>query len=527
MKQFLSPDAGANFKPSPDGIRVIRPVGEPQNNPDDPVVTIKFREVGLLKQDGVLEPSDNPAVQTLALKIGEVGGQNGLFLLTPLPGVLISDQALGRYYKRQPIYFWDEDHTGLVPDVRYLPLDLPEAQRPRQILDWLTNGPRQDWLAGVVEPLPQGTKPIGNVPAINNQTLQISLSGQALPDKDAAAALQRLQQQLRWSLRPLPNTLALNVEHQDYTFSGDDYLTANPAYQPEEAQRFALYNKQIVRLAQSYRSGDPVPIIRSQDNRNIRSAALATAGSRSYAALVVEEPGGRLALKVGATGAGDTVTLTRKRLSGTIGRPVWATSPIGADPGTYGLIPINGALYSFPADGFRTRERGLTVVDWPGGAPGGITSVAVAPDARRVALIAGGALYLAGLDTGDGGLKLVSPHVVRAELESLTTVTWSTEDSLALAGLKPGSQRYAIMEVTIDGAAQNFRQDDFSSTAVTDLTSRPANPARSDDSGAVAYMVGGSAYDDQRTGKITVKDLAQTVTDPPPNIVPTAPFFLN
>ncbi|MEV6633964.1 LpqB family beta-propeller domain-containing protein [Actinoplanes sp. NPDC051470] len=528
VKQFLSPDVAATFRPQPDGIKVIRLVGEPQNNPDDPNVTIPYREVGMLRAKGVLEPTTNPETEQLKLEIGEVNGLDGLYVRKPVTYVFLDVDALDNYYQKQTIYFWNQEHSGLVPDTRYLPRDLPATQRPNQIIDWLTSGP-QGWLGSVVEPLPEGTKAIGNVPAISNSTLQINLSGQVLPEKDSAGALQRLQQQLRWSMRPLPNTLALSIEHEDHTYTGDDYLPANPAYQTEGPERFAIYNKQIVRLAHSERPGQAVPIVRPQDNKNVLSAALAMSGSRSYAALVVDEGNRKQSLKVGAAGAGEAVTLTRKRLpaGADVGHPVWAVSPIGADPGTNGLITMNGGLYSFPAEGFGSADAGLTAVQWPGGAPGAITAVAVAPDSHRVALVAGGALYLSGLSFGDGGLQLTSPHVIRTELQDLTAVTWSNEESLALAGLERGTdRRYATMEVSIDGAFQSYRQDSLSSIPVTNMTSRPASPTR-DDSGAVAYLIGDAAYDEQKAQKMTVGDLAVKVDNPTKGIVPTAPFFLS
>ena len=526
FRQFLSPQAAATFRPL-DGIKVIRLIGQPLNNPDDPKVTIKYRDVGTLRQKGVFVPATSLIQQTATFDVGEVNGGRGLYVRGGVQNILLSDTEL-RFYKRQMIYFWNQERSGLVPDVRYLPQDLPESQRPTEIIDWLTSGP-QELISGVVETLPEGTKQIGVVPAASNQTLQISLSGQALPQEDPAGALQRLQQQVRWSLRPLlPTTLALSIEHQDHKYSGSDYLPANPAYQPTEPERFAIYNGQIMRVAQSYRSGEPVPILRPQDNRGIESAALAVSGNRSYAALVVNERASKKVLKVGATGVGDAATLTQRRLTGPVGRPVWAKSPNGSDQNTHGLITMGGRLYSFPAEGFRNGGQGLTPVQWPDSVPASITAVAVAPDAHRVALIAGGVLYVAGLSLGDGGgLQLTSPQLIRTELRKLTAVTWSAEDMLALAGLKPDADRYAIMDVSIDGATQFYRRDDLGSNPVTSLTSQPANPARSDENvGAVAYVIGDAGYSDLKAERMTVDDLAEKIAKPVEGVLPTAPFFL-
>jgi hypothetical protein len=524
FKKFLSPRAATTFKQT-DAIKVIHVVGEPLINPDNPEVTVKYRDVGQLKQNGQLEASTNGVEQVLALDIGDVNGESGLWVRTSPQSMLLSDTALDKFYQRQTIYFWNQEGTGLVPDLRYLPRDLPETQRPTEIIDWLTDGP-QSWLGGVTKALPDGTRRIGVVP-VTNQTLQLSLTAQALPQEDRAGALQRLQQQLRWSLRPMPAaTLELSVDHEAHTYSDDDYLPANPAYQPTETERFAIYKGQIVRLARSARSGDPVPIIRPQDNRSIASAALAVSGNRSYAALVVNESNGRKALKVGATGTGDLATLSRASLSGTVGQPVWARSPNGTDENTHGLITIGGKLYGFPATGFTSKRRLPTPIQWSNSPPpGAITAVAVAPDAHRVALIAGGTLYLSGLSLGDGGLELGPTTPLRTELRQLTAVTWSTETSLTLAGLRRDSDRYALMDVLVDGSRQTNRQD-LGSNPVTSLTSRPANPVRSAESnGTVAYTISNSGFDEQKATPLTPDDVAEK--DPKPGDArPTAPFFL-
>jgi hypothetical protein len=520
VKQFLSPDAAATFR-APTEIKVVRLTEEPLVNPGKPVV-IKTRAVGTLGPKGILEPATDNRPASYELTLRQIDGQQGLFVTDPPKVLLLSDSALNRFYTKRTIYFWNQEHTGLVPDVRYMPTTVPLEQQPTEIIDWLTNGP-SPWLAGVVAPLPEGTKQIGNVPAISNETLQISLSGQALLPDDPTS-LDRLQKQLRWSLRPnLPNTLHLTVEHQeekDYT--GTDYLTSNAAYRTTaEPERFVVYNGQIRRLARSYNSSQPVPILKAEDNRGVRMAAMSTSGSRSYVALVVNESGGKQALKVGAAGTGEQATLRRIPLSGTVGRPVWGKSLGGADSGTTGLITAGGKLYSFAADG-----SNFSAVEWPGG-PGHITAVAVAPDARRVALLAGGRLYVAALSGGDGA-QLSSPHVVHTELREPTAVDWSSEGLLVVAGVRTDSQRVAIMEVSIDGAAQTERLPDLGSNPVTYLTAVPANPTRGEEtSGAIAYVLDNAAYDEVNPGPIEVTDLAEQVTDPPKDVLPGAPFFLN
>ncbi|HEU4346285.1 MAG TPA: LpqB family beta-propeller domain-containing protein [Actinoplanes sp.] len=520
VKEFLSPDAAVNFKAAGD-IKVVRKVEDPLVEPGSPEVSIKVREVGTLSQRGILESSDDGEIR-LQFTLRSIQGRQGLFVTKAPAGLLLSDVALDRFYAQRTIYFWNQDNTGLVPDLRYMPLSVPPEQQPTVIIDWLTGGPSA-WLAGVVDALPEGTKLIGNVPAVSNDTLQINLSDQAVPPDDPSAP-DRLQKQLRWSLLPgLPGTLELAVEHQQpRRYVGTDFLAHNPAYRVVDGpERFVVYNGQVHRLAGSSRADQPVPVIAPAANRNIRMAALATSGDRSYAALVVNESGGRPALRVGAAGAGEQATLRRIGLSGAVGRPVWAKSPVGADAGTSGLVPIGGRLWSFSADGGSIRQ-----VEWPN-SPGAITAVAVAPDAHRVALLAGGRLYVAALSSSENGAQLSGPHAVPTVLRDLTAVDWGSESTLVVAGISPENNRVAMMDVSIDGATQTNRLADLGSKPVTYLATQPANPAREEAAVAVAYVVDGAAYDEANPDRLDAGDLAKPLADPPAGVLPGAPFFLN
>ncbi len=521
VRQFLSPAAAAKFKASPD-IKVVRLTEPPLVEPGSDQVTINVEQVGTLKAKGILEPAGGEAAQ-YELRVSEVEGQQGLFVAAAPQVLLLSDEALDSFYRQRTIYFWNRDRTGLVPDLRYLPLSVPTEQEPTEVIDWLTSDPAP-WLADVVEPLPRGTKAIGNVPAASDGTLRINLSGQAAASPDDRNALDRLQKQLRWSLRQnLPSTLELSVEqHGIQKFTDTDYLTSNAAYrQIAEPERFVVYNGAIRRLNRSYNSGQPVPVVAPEANKNVLMAALSTSGGRTWAALVVNEARGRQALRVGAAAPGQQATLRRIALPAPIGRPVWAKSRVGQDDGTAGLVTAGGQLYRFAPDGSSAGK-----VQWPGG-PRNITAVAVAPDGHRVAVLAGGRLYVAALSTAEDEPEMSRPHMVKTRLTNLTAVDWSSESMLVVAGKRPDSGRAAIMDVSIDGAAQTNRLPDLGLNPVTYLAALPANPMRGEETGAIAYMVGGAAYDEVNADRIAVDDLAEQITDPPAGKVPVAPFFLN
>jgi hypothetical protein len=525
VRAFFSTKAARTFKPG-QGIHVVRLIEKPLVELNTGRVTLQAQQIGTLGPDGILDPSgSNGDVIPYEFFVQEGDNRSGLFITKAPAQLLLSDTALNKFYTRRAIYFWNRDHTSLVPDLRYL--SVSREQQPTQIIEWLAEGPA-DWLEDAVDPLPDGTKLLSNVPAGSGEKLQINLSGQAVPAEDSKAALDRLGRQLMWSLRPnLTSTPTLELQIAGQVvgdFTGEDYLASNGAYGlSNPPEQFCVYDGRIRRLAQSANSLAPIPAVADNVNRNVQTAALSSSGGTTYAALVVAD-GGQQVLKVGAASTGATATFQSLELGGPIGRPTWAVTPDSAEPSNaVGLVTAGGKLYSFGPRG----AGGARAVDWPGG-PGAITGVSVAPDGRRTAVVAGGRLYLAVM-SGDGtGVQLSTPREIRTLLRNLTVVDWGSESTLVVAGTRADTKRIAIAYVSIDGVSQTDRLDDLGTARVTDLVAYPANPVNpTDDPGAVAYMADRVAYNVLKDPEpIVPGDLAGPLPNPAPAAGPSAPFFL-
>ncbi len=522
--EFLAPPLRDGFKPTTE-IAVVRPLDAPLINPGDITVLLKVQHLGVLKKNGVLEPPTPPRQQELRLDIAPVEGATGLFV-TNAPAVpMISDRALESFYERRPIYWWNTERTGLVPDIRYLPREVPLEGQPTEILEWLAGGP-SSLVDPAVESLPDDTAQIGNVPAAADGKLSINLTGTAVPPDDPDA-LRRLGSQLQWSLRPNLGsvTLELKIDHQVRgNFRGTDYLADNPAWRVVgRPERFCVLTGQVRRMRTSVADpAEPVPGVDDTVNRGVRTAALATAGDTTYAALVAAE-GGRTVLRVGTTRPGRAGGFSRTGLAEPVGRPVWAVTPADGNPtGGLGLVVTGGRLFSFSTNGADPRP-----VDWQN-PPGRITDVAVAPDGRRIAVIAGGALYVTVATPGGADMRILgTPQRIGTLLGDLSAVAWSSEQSVLVAGRK-GNGRVAIMDVTIDGTAQSDRLPDLGNFPVHYLVAYPANPGSSPGADAVSYMANNQAYDANASPqRIEIADVAGPPPPPGTTAVPTAPFFLS
>jgi hypothetical protein len=524
-REFIAPSARTRFQP-PKEIRVVRLAEKPLVNPGSAKVSLKVQQVGVISgPNGILEPPVSAAsVTSYDFQVDMIEGQNGLYVTRAPSVLLLSDTALNAYYERRAIYFWNRQGTALVPDIRYMSPSIPTERQPTEIIKWLAAGP-SPWLSSAVDGLPENTKVEGNVPAVSDDKLQINLSGVTLAPDDPTAPV-RLRQQLMWSLRPyLAPKLELRFDNQvQEVYSGTDYLSSNPVYRfGVRPERFAVYDGQIRRLAQSMNPTMPVPLVTPEVNRNVRSAALSSAGDRTYAALVVNE-GAKQVLKVGTAVTGQPAAFRRAVLPGPAGRPVWAVTGTENPAAAVGLIVVAGKIYSFGIGG-RVTPR---LVEWQAG-PTGVQAVSVAPDGRRVAVVAGGRLYLSVLSTSGNSVQFSPQRSIRVLLNELSAVDWSSEGFVVVAGVRGEANRVAITDVSIDGALQTDRQPDLGTARITQLAAYPANPViNSGDANVVAYVADNVAYDVLGEPKsITVADIAGAVPSPAPGVLPSSPFFLN
>ena len=100
-----------------------------------------------------------------------------------------------------------------------------------------------------------------------------------------------------------------------------------------------------------------------------------------------------------------------------------------------------------------------------------MTAVAAALDGQRVALIAGGRLYVAAVNLDGGGVSIGPPRALVTSLTGLTRVDWSREDRLVVAG---SAGQPAIYEISVDGALETPLRTDVGAK-VTHLAAYPTN----------------------------------------------------
>ena len=527
VHDFIAPGSKDQLKEKPAAdvaINVVRLTDEtPQvtNDVNDSTVRISVQQVGVLTAEGTLEPPE-ARHNEYTFTVGKVAGQQGLFVTKLPPLLLMSTDALADYYEQRAIYFWNAEKTALVPDLRYLPLAVPEGRQATDVVDWLTKGP-VSWLKPAAVGLPAGTKPIGNVATVDGR-LVVNLSAEVLPADDAAQ-LEHLATQLMWSLRPnRTEQLELKIQNQTRrVFPMAAHLAQHPVYQiADRAQLFCIAGGQVRRLVDPDNPSESAVPLSPEANANIVSAGFARDDELTVAALV-SRVRDRRRLLVGAS-TGPAREFRSSGEYGEISRPVWLKGghPVGLVVAGRRSVDQDGRLYHFG------RDATLRPVDIPA-VPAPITAVGAAPDGHRIAFIAGGALYVAALNVDQGRVEAGPPRQLPTSLRQLTAVDWSGENSLVVAGEKAnGRVAVALYDITVDGGREDVRVNDLGTARVTQLAAYPSSPLSRPGTGRVMYEAAGVAYElFSKPERLTDKLAADPgSTAQPAPATPTAPFFL-
>jgi hypothetical protein len=514
LSTFIHADQRAAWEPDPQ-ILLVR-TEAPVETPAGDVVRVQVdgRVIGTLGEGGIVEPRDETrrlrfevVVEQDVQPDDEAGlsvGEPRYRLVHPPDEVWLSTTAIDEEYLRpRSVYFWDNDYQALVPDLRWLPSTLADRQRAQRSLEWLEDGPAP-WLQGAVAELDDDVALAGNV--VWEDRIDIPLTA-AAGEVDPAI----LDAQLWWTLGPFllgDRALVVNIDGETREI-GREHGARNPTVRPPPA-RFAVLNGTIHQLRYPGGSQLNIPALGGDANGNIHSAAI-TPDLRS-AALVKVEPDERLRLVIsGPDGAVDTDLVASE-----MGRPAWLHA------GDAGLVVADGVLYRFQRDGQRSR------VDVPGLT--GIDAVATDASGRRLALVAGGELYMASIVRREGSFSVNPPRALATTATNLSGVAFLQESWLTIVGEADGQTR--LFEITVDGA---FERELPSGTvgvvpSVDGFVAYPGDPNDGDASrGEIMYETENRAYRyswGREPVQLRAIDLYGDVSEEDAGD-PRAPFFLD
>lgn len=495
-----------------EGSPVLTPSGSGKR------VKLTVQPLGILN-DGVVEPRTDrqtvdyefqvvPDPAIVDEQVGAGVDRVRYRVLNPPNDILLDQRALAErgYLRPTSIYVWDDDNGLLVPDLRWLPTAASPAQAVQAKLEWLIDGPAP-WLDSM-SGLPGNLELQGNPVWREERRLDVAFT---TSEELREEVLRRIDAQVWWTLRdllPERSTVSLTINGESRQVTGAHASVRSIRYREAPAS-FVLLSDSLV----PYVSGDTTPpdIPLASDTL---SAALTGRGQEATLAMVHRTEEGPFQLSIATANGILETDLTAARA---MSRPAWLRHP----PGT-GLVAADGTLYRFTAG-----ETAVHEVIVPG-LSGDITALSVAPDGRRLALVADGEVWVASLVRRDDRIGVNQPQRLPTAFTDVSGVAFIQENWIAIIGRDPDEDRIVLAEVTVDGAyEQELPNGDLGAPqTVANLVGYPGDPDSFNPRGSLMYEFEGYAvrYDYPRgPSKIQVEELG---TEPPAeDAEPQAPFF--
>jgi hypothetical protein len=517
-KGFLTPEARNSWQRGPDIVVVRTQLGIPVVTPNVTRVEVAMQPVGVLDRYGKIEPRPDLPAQNYQFMVVPATDVYGEFrIANPPSGMLLSDDALTKLYDLNPIYFWDSNNRNLVPDLRYIS-KAQTANRNVELMGWLRTPGPSEYLRQAVNEMPTAIE-FKDRPVQDGSRLRINLSAKAA---NPQAELWRFVLQVRWTLNWLSGAIDLQIEGQHQDVPTRDVMVNNPAATPDgqrEAPRFCVVDGQVRQYA-----GEPLslPVLAHDANAGVVSAAIIHGPAHQIALVREDGPGGKVRLWLGNDTQKTAQYTGTDLVASTMSRPVGL-----AGPGARVLVAADGHLYDVPFDSKQPRDETPPNI-------GAVTAVSVAPDGRRVALVAGGRAYVGVLQVpaDSSSISVVQTRELPVGLSDVTGIAWSRAEWVVVAGRSAGQS--ALVEATIDGALiQPLQLRNLPGPTVTRVVADPVfhpSDQRRDAHGLIMLEANGHSYN-VFSGSVMELNPDPTLVPPssPPGKQPvlTAPFFLD
>jgi hypothetical protein len=482
---FLTPAARKDWRAdsSATPVVVLSDTFQAKPDPDHPGwVTLTGTQIGRLNEDRSYQPVDGKAY-SVTMHLAKVDGQWRID--DPPADVLISQNDFGTAFHPRTVYFLDATGRVVVPDIRYVPNASTVDLSANRLMDLLLGGPSASLAGAARTQLGSGAELQSNVQTDKSGVAHIDLEGVAPATPTARLGLVA---QIVWTLYPDVQQEAITVNGLPLD-SGDGGAdgagspvssSAGPSsdvYNWTNVQNFSpdVVPGSAQAVSDAYYIDPSGAVLRLSDSAPIwgqvgtgsvlvRSAAL-SAASGALAAVAASPDGGQQ-LMVGRPFANQNVVTVLKADTLTMpsftrwGDEAWTVQNGATQPEIYRVSITSGTP---------TWSR-VSAPDLAGKGP--VTALALSPDGVRVAVVAGGKLYLGvitpaadnsgapastdaqapGSDASDHrGLAVTGLRVLRGDLTDVGPVTWSDSTDLMVAAKGPRSPYRTVFDVSVDG----------------------------------------------------------------------------
>ena len=502
-RQFLTPQAQKSWR-ADSGSTVVRVLSDDfavQTDGDTPgQVTVTATQIGELAADRSYRPVGSAPYQ-VTMHLVQSGGQ--WRISDPPADVLITQSEFSTAFQPRTIYFLDSTGRVVVPDLRYLAKANTQDLSANRLMDLLLAGPSEQIAGAARTQLGKGAQLASNVHIDSSGVAHVSLGGVTLA---TAAARQALAAQVVWTLdqqveitvdgQPLDEPDGSTVTPAAptiYSLNTGNVANFDPDQVPGSAQ--AVSDAYYIDDGAILKLSDSSPMWGSVGTGSVDVVSAALSAASGALAAVARSPEGGEQLLVGRPFDNQptvtvlkATTLTKPSFT-RWGYAAWTVQNGASQPEIYQVTVSSGTpTWS------RVSAPGLAGL-------GTVTGLELSPDGVRVAVVAGGRLYLgvissapddsaaassASSDESDAssdrrGLQVSGLHVLRSDLTDVGPITWNDSTSLLVGAKSASSAHRTVYEVSVDGqnlvpvtTAQSFGNvfndvDAIASSATSDL----------------------------------------------------------
>lgn len=506
-RQYLAPDAQARWQPSLQPVTIL---DDNYRTEVDQVTPGTVNVVG--NSPGELDSSrafhSSGVGYTRPIRLVKVDDE--WRISDPPPELLLTASDFPTAYRQRVLYFLDRSGTLVVPDVRHIVIGQTTANRASRLLAMLLDGPAPT-LHGAVTSSFTSRSALRSNPSVDpDGILQIDFTG---VDVSTIEARRALAAQVVWTLSPTTPRISISVDgvlldpaQPVYTINsvssfdpdrlpGTGQVASDPFYVGPGGAITGLLD------------GEPIAGPLGTGAPTVLSAS-SSATNRVIAAVAVD-PGGGQQLLLTSPEQADRADPALKADT--------LTPPSLTRSGDEAWVVQNGAtkpeVYRVSTSGSPSRER--VPADELAG-KGRVTALALSPDGVRVAIVAGGQLYLgvlkpapvegastpatiapnaAALDepAGQTALSITGLTVLRTDLRDVGPIAFASSLDLVVAAATTPDGFRGLWDISIDGYESRRVSDNGIFGNIDGLAAAVSEPLLITFSGRVWQLEGSQA----------------------------------
>lgn len=441
-------------------------IATPGADPNTQTVTVRGALTGTLNSDGSFTGRSG-VFQTSYQVTRQRDGQ--WRIVHPQNGVVIPYKYFQINYHQVPIYYFDPTGSQLVPDLRWVASE-PVRALPARIVDALLAGPSAAMRGAVMSAIPGDVTPKTTVEETDDGAILVNLDN--VPDEPdhtkqlmVAQIVASLHADTDGLVRIETEANPLVPGHRDWRYSELplSYQVTSPS---------ANLPGLMVARERVYSLKDDTPVPGQAGNGSFAVQTAAQSVDGSELALVVSLPGSGEALRVGKFGSTVSyVDLNAQHMT----RPTWAPGDAAGDPSHEVWTVADGQVVRVDNNVSNGVWQATPVDSSALAADGPITDLRLSRDGTRVAVVAGGHLFVgAVVATEQGSVAIKQVTQLQPDiLAGVTGVDWLDQTDLVVTTAQAS---LPVVKLSVDGLVMEPYLATNLTEPVTAVTGAPSRP---------------------------------------------------